>query len=144
MKPDAIEKIYRRYIEALCGARSAGSFTDGLMGFGKSDDSYPCHDEFYDSLDAEITSLTAKMTPQEAAEALEYICFAPLDSKDDNSAYWMMIAAHSLAARLVPLADESAAAELAGRYEAAYPRHERLPVQNELLKQLKKRARPAK
>ena len=66
---------------------------------------------------------------------------APLDHPEPKSAYWMLVAVQGLTKELIPGLDRDDAAALAGSYEADWPRHTRLPVQDTLLKLLKKTAR---
>jgi hypothetical protein len=134
-----IEKIYTEYIAAVKKIKSERKFTDGLMGFGTREDSFPCHNEFIEKLKNELNTI-AQNTPSqaEAAEVLKYIYEAPIKNKGFQSAYWMMMAAHSVTECLFPLISDEQALEIAKWYAEIYPKWERLPAQDKVLKALRK------
>ena len=76
---------------------------------------------------------------EETAQALDYICFAPL-SRRDNAVYWMMVAVHAYTVPLAERLDPEDAAGLLRRYQTAFPKSGWLPAQIELGRTLKKRA----
>jgi hypothetical protein len=60
---------------------------------------------------------------------------------EPRSAHWMLIAVQGLSKELIPSLSREDAAALAKDYEAAWPRNSRLPVQDDVLKLLKKAAK---
>lgn len=142
---ERIDKIYAEYVAAVEKIKSECKFTDGLMGFGAREDSYPCHDDFTQKLSDELRIIIQSAPTQiEAAEVLRYIYEAPLNNKERQSVYWMMMAVHSLTECLFPLISDELAIELAGWYAQLYQPHERLPVQNKILKALRSRSKAHK
>ncbi len=132
-----IDEIYAEYVAAVKKIRSKRKFTDGLMGFGAREDSFPCHNEFIDKLEDELNKIASSTPAQtEVADVLRYVYEAPLNNKDCQSAYWMMMAAHSLTECLFHLISDEQALELAKWYAEAYPKRERLPAQDKVLKAL--------
>ena len=139
---DNIVRIYDSYFTSLNEQISEQSISDGLMGMGRKEDSLPCHDKFYTSLSAELTAFTdSSPCDTEVESIVKYILEAPLLHTEPKSAYWMMLAAHSLTEGLIAALSDEAAERLAAWYGKAYPRHERLPAQKKLLKMMQRSGR---
>lgn len=137
----SIEKVYSEYISAVETIKSNRKFSDGLMGFGKREDSYSCHDEFYQKLNDEVLAITKDMQSQsEVFDVIMFIFQAPIKNKNNTSVYWMMMAAHSLTENLFSIISGNQAAELFRWYNHTYPHYERMPNQDKMLKVLKKRS----
>lgn len=137
---NSIVRIYSEYIFATEKLNNERNFADGFMGFGKKEDNNSCHDKFYTHLEEELSALTkTSLSQTELVEILKYIYIIPFENRKNVSAYWMMIAAHSLTECLIPLLSKENAERFAEWYGKIYPRNKRLPVQNKILKLLKER-----
>ena len=137
-----IVSIYDEYVAAVKKYKSELKFTDGLMGFGTKEDSFPCHDDFVKKLSNELNVIVQSgSTQEEADEVLRFIYEAPLNNKKYQSAYWMMLAAHSLTECIFPLISYEQAGELARWYAGIYPPYDRLPAQIKILKTLQNRGK---
>lgn len=137
-----IVDIYDEYVAAVKKYKSEQKLTDGLMGFGTKEDSLPCHNDFIQKLSNKINIITqSSPTNTEAAEVLRLIYEAPLNNTKYQTAYWMMMAAHSLTEGLLPLISDEQAAELSGWYAEVYPPYDRLPAQKKILKALQSRGK---
>ncbi|HNX64517.1 MAG TPA: hypothetical protein PKI60_04935 [Oscillospiraceae bacterium] len=140
-----IVSIYDEYVAAVKKYKSERKFTDGLMGFGTKEDSFPCHNDFVQKLSDELNIIAQSgSTQEEADEVLRFIYEAPLNNKKYQSAYWMMMAVHSLTEGLFPLISDEQAAELAKWYAEIYPPYDRLPAQIKILKALQSRGKSGK
>ena len=108
--------------------------------FGPSDD--PLHERFAKDL-AELMKDFAAGEPDSAAlrAVLEKLFGAAGQHPEPRSAAWMLIAVQGLARELIPALSREDAAALAKDYESVWPRRARLPVQDEVLKILKKAAK---
>ena len=140
--PEALRACYRDYEAQVEEAASRARPTDGIFGFrgGVKDD--PCHSRFAEALRAMLADYAAsEPDPDEVGEVLLFMMEEPRLYRGHPSAAWMLQAVQGLTMDLVPLLRPDAAAALAAAYEKDYPRSKRLPVQNELLKRLKQRAR---
>ena len=82
----------------------------------------------------------AKPSSGETAEILRFLFDRADDKHMPLSAYWMLIAAQGLGRELIGLLNPEDAAGLATFYRRRYPRRVRLPVQDQILKQLKLQA----
>ena len=108
--------------------------------FGPTDD--PRHDRFADELAALLSDFVAEDPESGAVRAvIEKLYGAAKRYTEPKSAYWMLVAAQGLITRLVPGLDRADAAALAADYDKLWPRRARLPVQDEVLRQLKKAAK---
>jgi len=108
--------------------------------FGPADD--PLHARFAEDMAALLSDFAAEK-PDSAAlrPVLEKLFGAAGQHPEPRSAAWMLIAVQGLARELIPALSREDAAALAKDYESAWPRRARLPVQDEVLKILKKAAK---
>jgi hypothetical protein len=108
--------------------------------FGPSDD--PLHERFARDM-AELMGGFAAEGPDSAAlrAVLKKLFGAAKAYPEPRSAHWMLVAVQGLSKELIPGLSREDAAALAKDYEAAWPRRSRLPVQDDVLKLLKKAAK---
>lgn len=136
-----LEALYHDYIDTVRELERNRKLGDGLFGIkpGPADD--PCHDRF--AADAEkLLKEFGDTSPasEDCAAVLRYLFTAPEAWQELTSAYWMLIAVQGFGADLIGYLDPADAKALAELYSAHYPRQNRLPVQNKILKELKRRA----
>jgi len=108
--------------------------------FGPSDD--PLHDSFAKDM-AELLGGFASEKPDSTSlrTVLAKLFGAAKEYPDPKSAHWMLVAIQGLAKELIPCLSREDAAALAENYESAWPRRARLPVQDDVLRALKKAAK---
>lgn len=129
------------YLETVAELEANRRPTDGLFGLkpGPADD--PCHDRFAERMDTLLRDFAAREpSGAEAAAVLRELYAAAPANRGAKSAYWMLIAVQGLGSELIGLLDKADASALLEFYSSQYPRWERLPVQNRILKQLAKQA----
>ena len=107
--------------------------------FGPSDD--PLHERFGQAL-GELLSDFAAEKPDSAAlyTVLEKLFGFAERYTEPKIAHWMLIAVQGLSKTLIPGLGREHAAVLLKDYESAWPRRARMPVQDEIVKLLKKAA----
>ena len=105
--------------------------------FGPADD--PLHERFARDMAALLAGF-ADEEPDSAAlrTVMTKLFGAAKQYPEPKSAAWMLVAVQGLARELIPALNREDAAALAKAYEAAWPRRARLPVQDDVLKDLKK------
>ena len=108
--------------------------------FGPSDD--PLHEHFAGDMAALLSDFASGHPDSGAIRCVCAKLFgAAKDHADPKSAHWMLVAIQGLARELIPELSREDAAALAKDYESAWPRRARLPVQDDVLKALKKAAK---
>lgn len=130
--------IYTRYYEKAARARSKAPALAGIWGMGNDPRNDLCHEDFYEAVQEWVAGFSADGAA--ALTAVRWILSAPLDHKNED-VYWYLYAAHGL---VLPLIDRLAPADcraLFSWYDASYPRRDRLPVQQQVWKALKKRSK---
>jgi len=139
--PPNIQQIYDDYLNDTIWLEATHKPTDGLLGFGTRLDADPCHDRFSEHLEKAIAVIAAEKPSSETAFAvLHYIFEAPIKSRDNKLAYWMLQAVHGLADGLICFLSPEDAAEMSLFYSEAYPKHTHLPVQKTIAEHLLTRA----
>ncbi len=130
--------IMREYDEAVTEIQKNRKMFDGVLGMGNHPGNAPCHDV----LDKRIETLCAAAAADPEAgsfrELLENIYSAALKWQGPEYARLMLIAVHRHTVPVVARLAEADRAELCAWYEKTWPRRKRLPVQDEVLKALKK------
>lgn len=136
---ETIREIYAQYFAASEQAEQKRKPTDGMFGLGKKPADDPCHTAFYDSLIAAVTELAQQNPdPETVREILAYIYGLPEANREPVSVYWMLIAAHGTTDALIPMLTPQDAASLYADYDKRFRRRERMPVQKNILRVLKK------
>jgi len=135
---DTLRQIYADYLNDLAEFRAKLKPTDGLMGFGKGLKDAPCHAEFAERLEKALAAFAdGTPSPAETAEALGFIFDAPQEYGETSSAYWMLIAVHSLTEALVRFLTPEDASAIHARYVEQFPKHSLLPAQAKLIEALR-------
>ena len=116
---------------------------EGLFGLGGGAGSERCQDEFVSRLTEAVKAAAASgLDSASLSETLDFMFSRALAGREKrSSAYWMLLASHTLALPLVDMLDPGAADAILAGYEADYPRRERLPAQKAVIKALKARAK---
>jgi len=131
-----LRKLYETYLDktiTLERDRKPGAGWFGFKG-GVADD--PCHDRFAEELHVFFEDLSASGAESaDVREIMEYVISAP------QTAYWMLIAVQGLTRPLLPLLSTADAGAVGAHLEKLFPRSKRLPVQDELLRALGRRAK---
>lgn len=141
-----VRRLYADYEAKFQAQEEKRKPMEGAFGLGGGPRSYPCHEEFAEQLKTLLHSPEAEsLSPEQTRQLLEYICFAPARHPDGQDAvYWMKLAVHSLTTDLLPRLEAEDAKALHTAYQNIYPRRDRLPAQETLLKALKKRGKAGK
>jgi len=96
--------------------------------------------QFYEDVTQWVQEFLAAEPDKEAAfEAVNWILTTPASHKD-SPVFWFEFAAHGLCGELIRRLEPAQCAVLQTFYEENYPRRERMPVQKEIYRLLKKAA----
>ena len=136
-----LEEIYVRYEEEVAAVYRKARPADGLFGWGEDPKKDPCHMRFYEAVEAWKTAFSAELPDQETVfRAVKFLLETP-EKYRNNHCFWFMLAAQGFSRELIPHLNREQCAALLVFYDGAYPRRERLPVQKEVYKLLKKGAK---
>ncbi len=136
----ALELAFAKYRQDLEEYARKSKPTDGLLGFGHSLKDDPCHDRFDERVKEAIDGIiAASPAPAEASRTVKMLL------RDDIQAWpvaaqWMMRAIERHILPLIPFLSPDSAAAFHKEYAARYKPWERLPVQQEVFKALKRQA----
>ena len=135
---EQLKERYRQYDEEATLVRKKASPADGLFGFGNDPKNHPCHELFYEDI-GKWTEAFLQTGPdaRDALAAARFLIEAPKTCGSRES-YWMMYAAQGWCRELVNRLDADGCAELKALFDELYPKRDRMPVQQELYKALKK------
>ena len=134
---ERIRQLYQDYVAEIKSLEANRKLADGLLGIGRGPADHPCNDRFAGSLEAELKKFADQPpAPGETKAVLELIYQTPLEHQSLKTAYWMLLAVQGLTLELIPALSAEEAEALWRWYSEAYPRWDRLPVQNQVLKKL--------
>ena len=134
----ALKALYEEYNYQATKIRREARPFDGFMGLGNDPRKNPCHDQFYRGVGAWVERfLAGSADPQLAAAAATVMVEAPYHYRNQEG-FWYICACVGFVSQLVPLMAKEDCAALAQRFNDLYPKHERLPVQQNVFKQLRK------
>ena len=135
---EQLKERYRQYDEEATLVRKKASPADGLFGFGNDPKNHPCHELFYEDIGKWTKAfLETRPDAADALTAARFLIEAP-KTRASRESYWMMYAAQGWCRELVSRLDADGCAELKALFDELYPKRDRMPVQQELYKALKK------
>lgn len=135
-----LKGLYEKYKEDLHKVRAKASPIDGLFGMGDDPRRDPCHMRFYEDVEQWVKDfLKTGPGSGEVYEAVHWIITTPASHREEP-VFWFEFAAHGLCRELVRRIDPAGCAALQAFYDDHYPRRDRMPVQKEVYKLLKKGA----
>ena len=136
-----LKQIYEAYLAAAVKAEKNKFTWNGAFGLGASTKDHPCHDDFYEAMEAWCEAFVKRApSREEAEEAVRYI-FEASENYRNTLTYWYMYAAHGFTRPIIPMVSPEFAAEMRVWYNEHNLRPDRMPVQKEVFRLLKKQER---
>ena len=136
-----LKECYDRYIAAAKKAEERKSTWNGAFGLGASTKDHPCHDDFYEAMEVWSKAFVERGPTQEEAEAAVTYIFEMSENFRGKLPYWYMYAAHGFTRPIIPLVSPAFAKQMRIWYNEHNARQDRMPVQREVFKLLKRRER---
>ena len=137
---EQLKQIYEEYEEKLAQAQKQAGLFAGAFNMGDDPRKDACNQVFYENLGQWASEfLESKPTAENAAQAVQWILEYPARHQGSGT-YWMTYAAQKHAQGLIPTLSSQAAQQLREDFVQWYPRTERMPVQQEVLRALSARA----
>lgn len=129
---------YETYVEKALEIKKKAGPLAGIFGMGNGPQNDPAHVAFYEDVQKWVADF--RMTQpgeEELFQAVRFVICAPAELGQEDS-YWMMYAAQGLVKELIPGLTAEHCRYLLEFYDKNYPKKDRMPVQNDLYKGLKK------
>lgn len=136
----ALELAFEKYRQDLDDYARKSKPTDGLLGFGHSLKDDPCHDRFDERVKEAVDGVVAAAPTPEDAKQIVGMLFRSDTQSWPLAAQWMLRAIERHILPLIPFLSPDSAAAFQKEYAARYKPWERLPVQQEVFKALKRQA----
>ena len=135
-----MQDIYGAYVRDVERVFAEAKPADGLFGWGDDPKKHPCHMQFYEAVEDWVRAFAAAEPGQEAVwEAVRFMLQTP-DLHRDSQCFWFLYAAQGLTRELIPRLSREQCAALREDYDNRYPKRDRMPVQRDIYKALKKGA----
>ena len=136
-----LKEIYEKYVQSVAKVYKDAKPMDGLFGWGDDPRKDPCHMRFYEDAQQWLESFAASDADRE--EVFEVVCFVlkTPEKYRESHCFWFMFAAQGLVRDLIGGLSREQCAQLRELYDESYPKRERMPVQKDVYKLLKKGAR---
>lgn len=135
-----LKDIYAKYIQNVVKLYKDAKPMDGLFGWGDDPRKDPCHMRFYEDAEQWVTGFRAAAPEQSAVfETVRFMLCVPAEHREEHC-FWFLYAAQGLTRELIPQLTGRQCAELRDAYDEFYPKRERMPVQKDVYKLLKKGA----
>ena len=137
---DSVNTLIEQYLSTVSEIQTKANPLSGLFGFGASPKDHPCHEQYIRDLETCVESVAAEPSDVETIGAIIHaIINAQSLVKKDSMAYWTLIAGHGAIRCLIPLLTEEKAVSIAHEYEMIMRPRERMPLQEQILRELRKR-----
>ena len=136
----ALELAFETYRQDLDEFARKSKPTDGLLGFGRSLKDDPCHDRFDERVKEAVDGIAALSPTPEDGKQIVGMLFRDDIQTWPLAAQWMLRAIERHSLPLIPFLAPETAAAFQKEYAARYKPWERLPVQQEVFKALKRQA----
>lgn len=134
-----LQTLYTDYNTAVQEVRKKARAFDGIFGLGKDPRKDACHGQFYDAVGKWVEEFLATEPSQETM--LEAALFLVEEPKqyDGRECYWFMFAAQGHIKPMIGPMSRENCLKVRESLETTYKKHERMPLQKELLKLLNKK-----
>ena len=142
MENATLEKITSatdEYIETTKRLIANRKFGEGIFGFNDTAKNDPCHINYFNFIEKTINEASESgLSSENAEEIAEFLLKAHAETNCNDLAAWMLIVIQKLALQLIPLLSKAKKEDLLAWYCSYVPRLQRLPIQNDIVKALKK------
>ena len=136
---EQLKKLTENYISETDALLANRKFGEGMFGMADSARNSPIHMEYYQAVETAVKEALSNSPDSTAAdEAVQFLLTAEEAYPCSTLASWMLVAIQNHALPLIPLMSKEKREELFTWFNKHVPRLQRLPVQREIIKALKK------
>ncbi len=133
-----LRQMYAQYNEKAVKARKNAPLLSGILGLSSSHKNDSCHMDFFEAVQARVEAFAAQSPSQEEmVSVIRWVLEAPVQYKKEEGYMYMFVCIGHIRP-LIPMLSKENAAQLAELLNKLHPRRERLPLQDEVYKQLLK------
>lgn len=137
---EELKGIYSEYEEKLAKVAEAASVFAGAFHMRDDPRNHACNELFYEKAEQWAADFSqSDASAEDAAEAVRWILNYSAQNRESRT-YWYTYAAQKHAAGLIPMLRPADAGSILEAFSAQYEKKNWLPVQEELVKLLKKQA----
>lgn len=135
---EALRQLYTDYLAEVIEVRRNAPRFAGVFGLGEDPRKHPCHTIFYNNVEKWAAEFVAEQPSRDAAlEVAQFLLEEPKKNADTDG-YWFLYVCIGFIRSLIPFLSPADCKALAERFNALYPRRDRMPVQQETFKMLQK------
>lgn len=136
-----LKEYYEKYDAKALKVKQETKGFGGILGMGEDPRNHPCHVEFYEGVEQMVREFLASgPVSAEVAAAARFILEAANVRREAQS-YWFTYAAQGHVIPMIPYMNAADCKALADWYDGVYTKLERMPIQRELYKKLRKAAK---
>lgn len=139
MLKDTLEQITNNYLEKEHSLEKKAPPLAGIFGFRFGPKYDSCHEDYYDNMINAVKEYMQNGTnEQESFEAAEYIITAPAVVYSNNTSKWTVVSGQASIKPLLGELTPEHKKTLIDLMDQYYPKHQRVPLQEEIYAMLKK------
>lgn len=136
-----LQQRYKAYQEMCTAAWKRSNFMENFLGTNNAAKRHPCHEEFYEDVVKLVAEYAATQPScEDAFGVCSFLLTEPKKYKD-RDCYWFMYVMVGCIRELIPFMDKQTCRRLLELMDANYKKRERMPVQEDTYKKLKKAAK---
>jgi len=135
---EQLYQLYQAYEEKAKAVRRKASRFAGAFGLGDDPRKHECHEDFFEDVGCWVQEFLEENP--DSGEIVQAVCWIlkAADAHRDTDVYWMMYAAQGHVKELIPRMPRETCRKLLDWYEDAYPALDRLPAQQEIVRQMRR------
>lgn len=139
-----LKQIYENYVQKAKQVERKAGPLDGFLGLGNDPRNHPCHMDFYEAAGQWVSAFASRKPDQEQVYQVALWILEEAARYAGTIVYGFLFAAHGFCRELIPMLSGQQCAQLRDLYDEKYPPRDRMPVQKEVYKLLKKGAAKGK
>ena len=133
-----LQEFYHRYDEKAAKVKRETKGLGGIWGMGEDPRNHPCHVEFYEGVQQMVADYLATGPDSAGVAAAAKFILEAADLRRETQSYWFSFAAQGHVIPMIPYMNSSDCKDLMQWYDTVYTKLERMPVQRDLYKKLRK------
>ena len=139
MISDELKTLTEKYISTTEALLADKKFGEGIFGMPDRSKSDPCHVNYFNAVKDVIEKVVAAgLSRTDADDIAEFLLRGNASHPCNNLASWMIMAVEQFSLQIIPFMSDSCKDDLSRFYSKKYPRLQRIPFQQQIVKALKK------